>query len=115
MARTATEKRIIERRRAKGILVPLLEEVLERQLGIDDEQDENFLIELMKARSAKREKGVFSPSMLSACTRQAFFVKTGQEKRHAKSPRTNAFFLDGDFRHYKWQFALWKAHRAGLL
>ena len=115
MARTATEKRIIERRRAKGILVPLLEEVLERQLGIDDEQDENFLIELMKARSARREKGVFSPSMLSACTRQAFFVKTGQEKRHAKSPRTNAFFLDGDFRHYKWQFALWKAHCAGLL
>lgn len=115
MARTATERRILERRKARGILVPILEEVLERPLGIEDEEDEWFLLELMKARSADRAKGVFSPSMLSSCQRQAFFAKTGQEKRPAKSPRTNGYFLDGDFRHYKWQFALWKAHRAGLL
>lgn len=113
--RTATERRILERRRAKGILVPILEEVLERQLSVDDEKDQWFMLELMKARARQREKGVFSPSMLSSCMRQAYFAKTGVEKRAAKSPRSNGFFLDGDFRHYKWQFALWKAHRAGLL
>src|SRR5688500_4611747 len=73
------------------------------------------MLNLMTARARQREKGVFSPSMLSSCMRQSYFVKTGVEKRKAKSPRTNAFFLDGDFRHYKWQFALWKAHRKGLL
>ncbi len=73
------------------------------------------MMNLMIARAREREKGVFSPSMLSSCTRQAYFAVIGQEKRRAKSPRTNGYFLDGDFRHYKWQFALWKAHRAGLL
>jgi hypothetical protein len=37
------------------------------------------------------------------------------ERRYAEAPQTNAYFLDGNFRHYKWQFALWKAHRLGLL
>jgi hypothetical protein len=115
VARTATEKRILERRRARGILVPILEETLEEQLDVEDEADREFMMNLMIARGRKREKGVFSPSMLSSCVRQAYFAKTGQEKRRAKSPRTNGYFLDGDFRHYKWQFALWKAHRAGLL
>jgi hypothetical protein len=115
MARTATERRILERRKAKGILVPILEEVLEKQLDVEDEADREFMLNLMVARGREREKGVFSPSMLSSCTRQAYFAVSRQEKRPAKSPRTNGYFLDGDFRHYKWQFALWKAHRAGLL
>lgn len=115
MPRTATERRILERRRAKGVLVPILEDVLERHLEVEDEEDEQFMLNLMRARARKRESGVFSPSMLGSCMRQAYFAKTGQDRRPATSPRSNAFFLDGDFRHYKWQFALWKAHRAGLL
>lgn len=115
MPRTSTERRILERRNARGILVPILEEVLEDQLSVDDDEDRAFMIGLMNARARQREKGVFSPSMLSSCVRQAVFVKREVEKRKSKSPRSNAFFLDGDFRHYKWQFALWKAHRAGLL
>lgn len=115
MPRTATERRILERRRASGVVVPILEEVLENQLDVEDDEDMEFMLQLMKARARAREKGIFSPSMLSSCVRQAYFAKTGQEKRSAKSPRSNAFFLDGNFRHYKWQFALWKAHRAGLL
>lgn len=115
MPRTATERRIIESRNAKGILVPILEELLERQLEVEDEQDEQFMLNLMRARAAPREKGIFSPSMLGSCVRQAYFAKTGQEKKAATSPRTNGYFLDGNFRHFKWQFALWKAHRAGLL
>jgi hypothetical protein len=115
MARTATESRIMERRKARGILVPILEQVLERPLDVDGDEDMAFMLHLMQARAVPREKGVFSPSMLSRCMRESYFSKTGQEKRWAKSPRTNAFFLDGNFRHLKWQFALFKAHQAGLL
>src|SRR4051812_15273127 len=115
MARTATEKRILERRKARGIVVPLLEDVLERQLDVESEVDQMFMLDLMKARARKRESGVFSPSMLGSCMRQAYFAKTGQTRKPATSPRSNAYFLDGNFRHYKWQFVLWKAHRAGLL
>lgn len=115
MSPTATERRIIQRRKAKGILTPILEEVLDSQLDLEDDKDQWFMIELMKARARQREKGVFSPSMLSSCERQAYFVKTGVEKQPPANPRAHAYFLDGDFRHYKWQFATWKAHRAGLL
>ena len=112
---TTTEKRIAQRRKARGILVPILEDLLERMCEVEDEDDIGFMVDLMRARMEPRAKGVFSPSMLSSCMRQAYFVKVGQEKRPALSPSSNGFFLDGDFRHYKWQFALWKAHRAGLL
>lgn len=115
MVRTATEARILEKRKSRGILVPILEQVLERPLDVETDEDMAFLLRLMQQRAVPREKGVFSPSMLSACMRRSYFAKTGQERRWAKSPRTNAFFLDGNFRHFKWQFALWKAHQAGLL
>lgn len=112
---TTTEKRIAQRRKARGILVPILEDLLERMVEVEDEDDIGFMNDLMRSRMVPRQKGVFSPSMLSSCLRQAYFVKTNQEKRPALSPSSNGYFLDGDFRHYKWQFALWKAHRAGLL
>lgn len=112
---TATERRITQRRRARGILVPILEDLLENMVEVEDDDDIEFMERLMRARMKERDKGVFSPSMLSSCMRQAYFVKTGREKRPALSPQTNGYFLDGDFRHYKWQFALWKAHRAGKL
>jgi hypothetical protein len=112
---TTTEKRITERRRAKGVLIPILEDIFESMVEVEDEDDIGFMNDLMRARMRERQKGVFSPSMLSSCMRQAYFVKTGQEKRPALAPGTNAIFLDGDFRHYKWQFALWKAHQAKKL
>jgi hypothetical protein len=115
VARTALEKRIVEERRAKGVLVPLLEMLLEQYQCVEDEEDQWFMIELMKARAKEREKGVFSPSMLSSCLRQSYFAKTQVEKRLPAMPRTNGYFVDGDFRHYKWQFLLWKLHRAGKL
>jgi hypothetical protein len=113
--RTLVERKIIEARRRKGVLVPILEEILENMVEVEDELDEKFMLDLMRARRAPREKGVFSPSMLGSCMRKAYFAKTGKQKFPATSPTTNYYFLDGDFRHYKWQFALWKAHRAGLL
>jgi hypothetical protein len=115
---TPTEKRITQERRAwksGSILTPIMEQLLEDEVRADDEEDYRFLAMLARARAVPREKGVFSPSMLGSCIRQAFFAKTGEEKHRAQSPQTNGYFLKGDFVHLQWQFALWKAHRKGLL
>lgn len=105
----------MEERKAKGVVVPLLEELLERGVSVDDDEDRAFMLYLMNARARQREKGVFSPSMLSSCLRQSYYAKTGKERFPVATPRSNAIFIDGDFRHYKWQFCLWKLHRAEKL
>lgn len=115
---TPTEKRIIQQRRAEksgDVLVPILEELLENECRPEDEEDFRFLAMLARARARPREQGVFSPSMLGSCIRQAYFAKTGEEKHRAPSVQSNGYFLKGDFVHFQWQFALWKAHRKGLL
>jgi hypothetical protein len=115
MARTTTDKRISQKRRAKGVLVPILEDLLESTVEVEDEEDVKFVADLLRRQAVPREKGVFSPSMLGSCVRQAYFSKIQFERRPAVAPQTNAIFLDGGWRHVKWQFALWKAHRAGTL
>jgi hypothetical protein len=118
MSPTATEKRIIQSRRSKktgAILVPILEQLLEDECIPEDEEDFRFMDMLVRARSIPRAKGVFSPSMLGSCVRQAWFAKRGEEKHMARSPQTNGYFLKGNFIHFQWQFACWKAHRAGAI
>jgi hypothetical protein len=115
---TSTEQRIIQERKGKATgasLVPILEELLERECIPEDEEDFRFLDMLVHARALPRAKGVFSPSMLGSCIRQAYFSKRGVEKHHSASPQMNGYFLKGNFIHFQWQFACWKAHRAGML
>lgn len=115
---TPTERRIIEARKtAKSgtLLIPILEKLYETEVIPEDVEDFMFMDMLVRARAQKREKGVFSPSQLGACTRQAWFGKRGEEKHLIESPRANGYFATGNFTHFKWQFSLWKAHRAGLL
>lgn len=115
---TQTEKRILQERRAKktgNILVPILEKTLEHEVLPESIEDFRFLDMLVKARALPRRKGVFSPSMLGSCVRQAYFAKRGTEKHMAANPQTNGYFLHGNFIHLKWQFALWRAHQLGLL
>lgn len=115
---TPTEKRIIQKRRAKksgAILVPILEAVLENECIPETPQDFQFMDMLVRARALPRREGVFSPSMLGSCVRQAYFAKRGIEKHRAFSPQTNGYFLHGNFIHLKWQFALWRAHTLGML
>jgi len=115
---TPTEKRIIQKRRAKktgAILVPILEEVLENECIPETPQDFHFMDMLVRARALPRQKGVFSPSMLGTCTRKAYFAKRGEPKFMAQCPQTNGYFLHGNFLHLKWQFALWRAHTLGML
>lgn len=113
-----TEKRILQRRRAAetgAVLVPLLEELLENEVIPEDEEDFQFLDMLVRVRAMPREKGVYSPSMLGSCMRQAYFAKRGEPKLQTHSTNANGYFLHGNFIHFKWQFALWKAQRKGLL
>lgn len=115
---TPTERRIIEERKAAkrgDLLIPVLEKLMEHEVIPEDEEDFLFMDMLVRARAQKRQKGVFSPSQLGTCTRQAYFGKRGEEKHLIESPRANGYFLTGNYTHFKWQFACWKAHRAGLL
>lgn len=117
---TPTEKRIVQKRRAKktgAILVPILEDVLEEagNTGPVTQDDFRFMRMLIVARALPRSKGVYSPSMLGSCVRQAYFSKRGEEKILARSPQTNGYFLNGNFVHLKWQFLMWRAHVEGRL
>lgn len=115
---TPIEKRIIQERKSKArgdVLVPILEELLEQECIPEDAEDFRFLDMLVRARALPRKKGVFSPSMLGSCLRQAYFAKRDVEKHMAASPQSNGYFLHGNFVHFKWQFAMWKAHRRGML
>lgn len=115
---TATERRILQERRAEEtgwLLVPILEALLDVPCEPEDEKDFRFMDMLVRARAIPRAKGVFSPSMLGSCMRQAYFAKRGTEKLQVGNPRAHGYFLNGNFVHFKWQFALWKAHRAGML
>lgn len=115
---TPTDKTIQQRRRAAAtgaVLVPILERLLEEECIPEDAEDFRFLDMLVRARALPRRKGVFSPSMLGSCMRQAYFAKRNTEKHVSKSPQMNGYFLNGNFVHFKWQFAMWKGHRAGVL
>lgn len=115
---TPTEKQIIRERRAKksgALLVPILEAVLEHEVIPETPEDFRFMDMLVRARALPRRKGVFSPSMLGSCVRQAYFAKRGVEKHKAANSQTNGYFLNGNFVHLKWQFALWRAHTLGAL
>lgn len=118
MMPTPTERRILQERRAAAtgaVLVPILEELLEEEVIPEDEQDFRFLDMLMRVRAIPRSKGVFSPSMLGSCVRQAYLSKRGTEKQLTRNPQVNGYFFKGNFVHYQWQFATWKAHRKGML
>ena len=115
---TPTERRIIGKRRTSSsgaILIPILEKLLELPIEVETEEDFRFMEMLIRARAVPRAGGVFSPSMLGACVRQAFFSKKGVEKLAARSPQTNGYFLHGNFIHLKWQFALWKAQVSKMI
>lgn len=97
------------------MLVPILERLLEHECGPEDAEDFRFMDMLLRARALPRRDKVFSPSMLGSCMRQTYFAKRGVEKHRVRDAQTNGYFLTGNFTHFKWQFAMWKAHRAGML
>lgn len=115
---TPVEELIKQLRKSKesgAILVPLIEEFLRKPCDVEDKLDRKYLRDLVKTRSRPRKVGVYSPSQLASCVRQVYFTKTGKERNKVTRIASSGYFLDGNFRHFKWQFVLWKMHRAGII
>lgn len=117
---TQTERRLKELKRATEgkrdqWLVPLIEDFMQNPVAIDDDEDVEFLNRLAKARTIPREERVYSPSQFGACIRYVYFLKNDQDRVSVPSISGNGIFNDGNFRHYKWQFVLWKMHREGII
>jgi hypothetical protein len=116
---TQTEKRIAQQRRAKGVLVPLLEDLFSRQVEIEEGEDVEFLTTLLNLtaiRQTKRQtKPLYSPSQLSSCLRYVYLLKhhkaLGITKQPSIRPEANFYFFNGNWVHLKWQFALYKLHQ----
>jgi hypothetical protein len=115
---TATEdliKQLKRSSRSNAILVPRIEKFMRKPIEIEDDEDRQYLNDLILARSQPRKKNVYSPSMLANCIRQVYFHKTGKPKKPVERIESSGYFLDGNFRHFKWQFCMWKMHRAGII
>jgi hypothetical protein len=113
---TQIEREILRKRQRSGKLVPLLEELFNEPLEVEDDEDRQFLVELLEKRSKQRhQRGHYSPSQLGSCIRAVYFGRTGVKRTRVIDPRANGFFAQGNFMHLKWQFALWKLHRQGKL
>jgi hypothetical protein len=121
MARTLAEKQISHARKRQGILVPLLEDFMRRPVNIESHEDVGFL-KFLLGTMAERERRrsydgkVFSPSSLASCLRQVYLSRHHEElgipKRIPLRVEPNFYFLNGNFLHIKWQFALFKMAKA---
>lgn len=114
-----TQRLIRHKRNRKGVLVPLLEDLFQRQVEIDDEADLDFLTNtlrtMMERQKARVGRPVFSPSQLSECLRYVYLLKHHKSldivKAGAVRVEPNFYFFNGNFLHLKWQFALHKLDR----
>jgi hypothetical protein len=122
MPPTFTEKQIRHARRRKGVLVPLLEDFMRKPVNIETEEDVQFLTGLFRTMADREDRrrdpdtNVFSPSALAQCLRQVYLKKHhAQLEIPARLPpriEPNFYFLNGNFLHVKWQFALYKMELA---
>jgi len=114
--RTSTEKLIRHKQTRKGVLVPLMEELFQRPVEIESDDDVLWITELlheMVERQRRRQNNpLFSPSQLSECLRYVYLLKHGKTLEIPKSQSVriepNFYFFNGNFLHLKWQFALYK-------
>lgn len=90
---------------------------MRRPLEIEGPKDRKFMRALIDYHASNERAQVYSPSQLASCLRQVFFLKTlpKEDRVYPPNARTSGYFLDGNFRHLKWQFALWKLHKQGKL
>lgn len=119
---TLTEKQIRHARRRKGVLVPLLEDFMRKPVNIESDADVEFLTGLFQTMAHREDRRrdpntkVFSPSALAQCLRQVYLKKHHEEleitSRLPPRIEPNFYFLNGNFLHVKWQFALYKMELA---
>lgn len=88
---------------------------MRRPLEFDDAKDREFMATLIEVSSLPRYAEIMSPSSLADCIRKVYFGRTGQEKKFSPNIAASAIFLNGHFIHLKWQYAVWKLHRKGVI
>ena len=107
-------------RKRKGVLVPLLEDFMLKPVNIESDEDVQFLTDLFQTMAERENRRssdrMFSPSALASCLRQVYLLKHHDDLDIPKlSPvkrEPNFYFLNGNFLHVKWQFALYKMEKA---
>jgi hypothetical protein len=118
--KTAVENLLSQRATRKGVLVPLLEDLFQRPVEVETDEDVEFLHDLLKKmvvrQNARGTKPVFSPSQLASCLRYVYLLKHhkdhGIEKSKSVRVEPHFYFFNGNFLHLKWQFALYKLEQA---
>lgn len=88
---------------------------MRRPVEIEDDEDREFIRLMVLARSQPRKKGVYSPSLLAECVRKVYLIKKGTKRKKVERVQLSGFFNDGNWRHFKWQFIMWKMHKAGII
>lgn len=119
MPTNKTQKLIRHKRTRSGVLIPLLEDLFQSQVEIDDEADLEFLSNtlrtMMQRQQARVGSPVFSPSQLAECLRYVYLLKhhksLGIVRAGLVRIEPNFYFFNGNFLHLKWQYALWKLDR----
>jgi hypothetical protein len=113
---TPIERSITQRRRADGLLRPLLEEMFRDEVRIENDDDLNF-IRYAAAKSVGREQdrernSVFSPSGLASCLRRVYLGRHWKsldlERIVLPNVQTQGTFSQGDWVHLQWHFYLFK-------
>src|SRR5512146_571997 len=83
MPTTNTEKLIRHKSRRKGVLVPLLEDMFQHPVEIEDREDVLFITDLLDRMMQRQENRtntpLFSPSQLSECLRYVYLLKHHKE------------------------------------
>lgn len=109
-----------KRKTERGILVPMIEDFMERPVEIEGPEDVNFLTNLVmkisrREYARKNDLSVFSPSMLGSCLRHVYLKRHGERlgiiRQVPVLAEPNYYFLTGNFLHLKWQFALYKMEK----
>lgn len=116
MAKTQTEILLSHKRKRKGILVPLLEDLMQNHLEIETSRDAEFIrslaIKQIERERRRKLNGMYGPSSLASCLRQVYLSRNYKRLRikRLKQLRVepNFYFLTGDWLHMKWQYACFK-------
>ncbi len=120
MAKTKLEKEISHKRKRKGQLVPLLEDLFTKPVEIESDEDvewiEQLLRRMVERQQDRTHRPLYSPSQLSSCLRYVYLLKhhreLGLKRVGSRSASAHYYFFTGNFLHLKWQFALWKLEQA---
>jgi hypothetical protein len=116
MTRTKTEQLIRHKRKRSGVLVPLLEDLFQRPVEIESDEDVEWITTLLRRmverQQARTSAPLFSPSQLAQCLRYVYLLKHHRELGISKTSSVRVephfYFFTGNFLHLKWQFALYK-------